>query len=238
MKISAVLAASSCTFSSAPVEPPPDNLIAVDGVSYTPDVNALLFLEESLRLDGRSPSSIPPVLRPWGGPTLSTFWPPGDSRKARADADSTAWHFRANQMRIPSAVTNRFLSPAPLPEPFASQCTAPCRAARVPRFLVGDHGFDLLAAVNFAGALDAADALNVEVRASVAVLLDRAGPDAWSVEPPAARQTLLSVYTKGWLDLVPSTEAAAEFSYRRGEVIAKNQAILRLLQSTSSSSSN
>lgn len=217
-------------------------------------LNALLLLEQALRLDGSSPTKIPDALAPWGGPTLSSFWPPEDKRATLSDADSTAWHFRANGMPIPSAVTNRFLSPAPLPTVYQGLCMHLCKSERLPRFFQGRSDFDLLAAVNFAAALDTSDALNREVQRAVSALLAALRRTSnreidWSVRPPTARRSLVRQYARGqpWvlphLSLFGEDGPVVRFEYLRlqpsGERLAVQSKTLAIqLQSTSSSSSN
>ncbi|MEM6731332.1 MAG: hypothetical protein AAF658_07230 [Myxococcota bacterium] len=194
------------------------------------------------------------LLRPWGGPTLSGLWPPNDKRSDEmlADADSTAWHFKLNRMPIPSAVTNRFLSPAPLPEPFASACAEPCRAERLPRLYAGRNEFDLLAAINLVTGLDQKDALNQQVVDALQALLDRVAFEdvPWSVEPAVKRNALLSFYAReaSWLTKLAAqlpSSADGTFTYWRrlpdgARVEIRNSVIDARLsaQPMSSSSSN
>ncbi|MEO0815263.1 MAG: hypothetical protein AAFY60_20550 [Myxococcota bacterium] len=215
--------------------------------SESADLNAVSFLEAYLRtrsLSGEA-ESIPKHLLPWGGPTLSMLWPPGGklTHGLVPDLDSTAWHFKLNRMPIPSAVTNRFLSESPLPEPYATACVAPdCQANRIPRMYASGLHVDFLAALNFASGLDDADALNAQVKGAVSALESRLSPNdvQWSVRPEAARDALLAVY-KG--KMAPAKVTG--FVYRRelpdGAVVEiENSEVARLLatQSKSSSSSN
>ncbi len=197
------------------------------------DLNSLSFLEALLAQKGEL-RSIPKHLLPWGGPTLSALWPPGDPRASElpADLDSTAWHFKLNRMPIPSSVTNRFLSEAPLPEPFASACRPPeCSAARIPRFSVGSEEIDFLAAINFSTGLDENDALNARVLEAVRSMraIIKAEAIEWSVSPAAALEHLMAIY-----DERKASGSVPEFVYRRslpgGERIeVRNSRIAELL---------
>lgn len=198
---------------------------------------SLSFLEALLEQQGEM-RSIPRPLLPWGGPTLSGLWPPGDPRATGLvpDLDSTAWHFKLNRMPIPSSVTNRFLSEAPLPSPFANACRAPaCTPERIPRFYAGDDAVDLLGAINFVTGVDEHDALNAQVKSAVDALAQAVESNAveWSVHPPAARESLLRVYRNE-----PTEGTVPEFVYRRrlpnGEPIEVNNRRIAALLSDAS----